>query len=132
MSQFRKLKSQLYKISHSSRRQQIISYITDHYSEPLSTEQMAKVCEFSESHFIKFFKSTIGITFTECLNSYRLSQAARLLLADTDEPIMDIARRCGFNSIPHFNRVFKKKYGITPSALRGTKSSPEKADPSLS
>ena len=111
---------------------QIISYITDHYNEPLSTEQMAKVCEFSESHFIKFFKSTIGITFTECLNSYRLSQAARLLLADTDEPIMDIARRCGFNSIPHFNRVFKKKYGITPSALRGTKSSPEKADPSLS
>ena len=55
---------------------QIISYITDHYSEPLSTEQMAKVCEFSESHFIKFFKSTIGITFTECLNSYRLSQAS--------------------------------------------------------
>ena len=96
---------------------QIISYITDHYSEPLST---------------KFFKSTIGITFTECLNSYRLSQASRLLLADTDEPIMDIARRCGFNSIPHFNRVFKKKYGITPSALRGTKSSPETADPSLS
>lgn len=111
---------------------QIISYITDHYSEPLSTEQMAKVCEFSESHFIKFFKSTIGITFTECLNSYRLSQASRLLLADTDEPIMDIARKCGFNSIPHFNRVFKKKYGITPSALRGTKSSPETADPSLS
>ena len=104
----------------------------DHYSEPLSTEQMAKVCEFSESHFIKFFKSTIGITFTECLNSYRLSQASRLLLADTDEPIMDIARRCGFNSIPHFNRVFKKKYGITPSALRGTKSSPETADPLLS
>ena len=77
-------------------------------------------------------KSTIGITFKECLNSYRLSQASRLLLADTDEPIMDIARRCGFNSIPHFNRVFKKKYGITPSALRGTKSSPETADPSLS
>lgn len=48
---------------------QIISYITDHYSEPLSTEQMAKVCEFSESHFIKFFKSTIGITFTECLKT---------------------------------------------------------------
>ena len=97
-----------------------------------STEQMAKVCEFSESHFIKFFKSTIGITFTECLNSYRLSQASRLLLADTDEPIMDIARKCGFKNIPHFNRVFKKKYGITPSVLRGTKSSPETADPSLS
>ena len=38
---------------------QIISYITDHYSEPLSTEQMAKVCEFSESHFIKFFKLSL-------------------------------------------------------------------------
>ena len=138
---------------------QIISYITEHYSEPLSTEQMAKVCDFSESHFIKFFKSTIGITFTECLNSYRLSQASRLLLANANEPIMDTARKCGFNSISYFNRVFKKKYGITPSALRAsnlpvrnenvsadtetslsdsssglidTESSPEMADPSLS
>ena len=138
---------------------QIISYITEHYSEPLSTEQMAKVCDFSESHFIKFFKSTIGITFTECLNSYRLSQASRLLLSNADEPIMDTARKCGFNSISYFNRVFKKKYGITPSALRasnlpvrnetisadteislsdsssepiGTESSPEMANPSLS
>ncbi len=138
---------------------QIISYITEHYSEPLSTEQMAKVCGFSESHFIKFFKSTIGITFTECLNSYRLSQASRFLLSNADEPIMDTARKCGFNSISYFNRVFKKKYGITPSALRasalpirneptptdteatpsdtysefiGTESSPEMADPSLS
>lgn len=138
---------------------QIIRYITEHYSEPLSTEQMAKVCGFSESHFIKFFKSTIGITFTECLNSYRLSQASRLLLANTEKPIMDTARKCGFNSISYFNRVFKKKYGITPSALRAsalpvrteitptdtkaafgdasfkptdTESSPETADPSLS
>ena len=138
---------------------QIIRYITEHYSEPLSTEQMAKVCGFSESHFIKFFKSTIGITFTECLNSYRLSQASRLLLSNTDEPIMDTAKKCGFNSISYFNRVFKKKYGITPSALRAsalptrneatpadtqatpshtssepidTESSPETLDPSLS
>ncbi len=99
---------------------QIINYITEHYSEPLSTEQMAKVCGFSESHFIKFFKSTIGITFTECLNSYRLSQASRLLLSNTDETIMDTARQCGFNSISYFNRIFKKKYGITPSALRSS------------
>lgn len=138
---------------------QIINYITEHYGEVLSTEQMAKVCGFSESHFIKFFKSTIGITFTECLNSYRLSRASRLLLSNASEPIMDTARKCGFHSISYFNRVFKKKYGITPSMLRasnlparnetistdtetslsdsssepiGTESSPTKADPSLS
>lgn len=96
---------------------QIICYIMEHYSEHLSTSQMAKVCGFSESHFMKFFKSTIGIPFTECVNSYRLSQASRMLLSGSD-PISDIARKCGFENISYFNRLFKRKYGITPTKLR--------------
>lgn len=133
---------------------QIICYLTEHYSEPLSTEQLAKVCGFSESHFTKFFKSTIGITFTECVTSYRLSKASKFLISNSDEPIMDVAKKCGFHSISYFNRVFKKKYGITPTALResnrpirkeaiapetdtttdviDTKSAPTTLDPSLS
>ena len=96
---------------------QIICYIMEHYNEHLTTSQMAEVCDFSESHFMKFFKSTIGITFTECVNSYRLSRASRLLLSD-NMPIADIARLCGFDNISYFNRLFKRKYKITPTELR--------------
>ena len=96
---------------------QIISYITEHYREPLTMEQMARVCGFSESHFMKFFKSTIGITFTECLNNYRLSRAYALLPA-SDASISEVAAACGFDNTSYFNRLFKRKYGITPTSLR--------------
>lgn len=96
---------------------QIVDYITEHYREHLTLEQMAAFCGFSESHFMKFFKSVIGITFTECINNYRLSQAAQLL-ANESMPVSKVADYCGFENISYFNRLFKKKYGTTPSTYR--------------
>ncbi len=95
----------------------VIKYVELNYSSPMSITQMAQLAGFSESHFMKFFKQTMGISFNAYLNNYRLTLAARLLLG-TDETILSIASDVGFDNLSYFNRAFKKKYGKTPSSYR--------------
>ena len=59
----------------------------------------------------------MGTSFVDYLNDYRLSMASRMLVS-SDDNIIDIAAHCGYDNLSYFNRIFKKKYGITPSAYR--------------
>lgn len=95
----------------------VIKYVELNYAHPISIAQMADLAGFSESHFMKFFKQTMGVPFTAYLNSYRLTMAARLLL-QSDDTILSIATDIGFDNLSYFNRAFKKQYGMTPSAYR--------------
>lgn len=55
--------------------------------------------------------------FTEYLNDYRLSMAARLLAA-SGLSVLEIATRTGFDNLSYFNRLFKRKYRQTPGEYR--------------
>lgn len=97
----------------------VIKYVELNYAAPMSITQMAHLAGFSESHFMKFFKKTMGTSFTAYLNSYRLTIAARLLL-QSDDTILSIAADVGFDNLSYFNRAFKKQYGKTPSVYRSS------------
>ena len=96
----------------------VIKYVELHYASPMSIEQMAGLAGFSKSHFMKYFRQTMGVPFTAYLNSYRLTMAARLLL-QSDDTVLSIASEVGFDNLSYFNRAFKKQYGMTPSTYRG-------------
>lgn len=96
---------------------QILKYMKQHYPEKLSIKEMVEACGFSQSHFMKFFKITIGMPFTFYLNDYRLTMASRLLLSSEDT-ILTIAGDTGFENPSYFNRMFKQKFGITPREFR--------------
>ena len=81
-------------------------------------EKIAEICHYSPSHFMKFFKNHMGTSFIKYLNDFRLIKARTRILT-TEESILEIAGDCGFNNLSHFNRQYKKKYGITPSMTRG-------------
>ena len=102
----------------------ILNYLEANYRHDISIEEIADVCGFSSSHFMKFFKKNMGDSFINYLNDYRLSMAARTLLS-SDDNIIDIAADCGYDNLSYFNRIFKKKYGVTPSAYRKSNSSGE-------
>lgn len=95
----------------------LIKYIETNYASDITVKTAAKLCNFSESHFMKFFKECMNISFINYLNDYRLSMASRLLMTSTDS-ILSIALDSGFHNISYFNRSFKGKYGITPSQFR--------------
>ena len=83
----------------------------------ISIAEIAAQVEFSESHFMRYFKENMGTSFVDYLREYRLDMAARLLLV-SDASIISIAEEVGFDNLSYFNRAFKKKYGITPSQYR--------------
>ena len=96
---------------------QVLSNIEAHYDQKLTIESMAADCNYSASHFMRWFKDMTGSSFTDYLIEYRLGKAAQELKT-TDNTILEIAQRTGFDNISNFNRLFKKRLGVTPSFFR--------------
>lgn len=95
----------------------ILKQIETHYQDKLTIEDMARLCGFSCSHFMKFFKQQMGMSFIEYLNDYRLTMAARMLSASADT-VVSVAQEAGFENLSYFNRMFKRKFNMTPSQYR--------------
>ncbi|AWK51473.1 AraC family transcriptional regulator [Clostridium beijerinckii] len=95
----------------------ILNYIKEHYMDYISIKDMCSICNFSEYHFMRFFKKYIGMTCIEYINTYRLEIASKLL-DTTANSIMDISFEVGFNNVSYFNKLFKSKYKLTPREFR--------------
>lgn len=95
----------------------VLSEIDTRYDQKLTIEAMAECCNYSTSHFMRWFKEMTGTSFTEYLIEYRLGKAAQELKF-TNDTILEIAGRTGFDNISNFNRLFKKHFRMTPSQFR--------------
>jgi len=78
---------------------------------------VAKAVNTSTFYFCKLFKRTTGLTFTEYLARVRIEKAKALLL-EPNRRISEVAYDVGFQSLTHFNRVFRKIEGQSPSNYR--------------
>lgn len=95
----------------------VLSYITDHYHEKLYVQDLASQVNMNEQYFCRFFKRSIGKTPIDYINDYRLNKVIRLLEIG-DAQITEICLECGFNNMGNFQRLFKRKTGITPLQYR--------------
>ncbi len=95
----------------------IKSYIEDNLEFDIKISHIAKLFHYNEQYFGRFFKKETGKSFSDYLSLRRLIKAANLL-KNTDDTILLIANKSGFNNVTYFNKVFKKMYGITPSEYR--------------
>ena len=93
-------------------------YIREHYTEDLSLGQVAAAVHTSIFYFCKLFRRVTGTTFTEFVSRTRVERAKNLLL-NPNLRISEIAYEVGFQSLTHFNRVFKKIIGESPTEYRG-------------
>ncbi len=92
--------------------------IEERFSDPeLNLADVAAHAGLSRAHFSHLFHRETGVTFTHHVQSRRV-QEARRLLAETSRTITEICFDCGFNSLTHFNRVFRRSAGCSPSNFR--------------
>ncbi|HTX21809.1 MAG TPA: helix-turn-helix domain-containing protein [Candidatus Aquilonibacter sp.] len=93
-------------------------FIAEHQTEELSLEQVAKAVHTSKFYFCKMFRRATGINFTDYLSRVRTERAKNLLL-NPNLRVSEIAYEVGFQSLTHFNRVFKRILGQSPTDYRG-------------
>ncbi len=91
-------------------------YLRKHFREKIHRDQVAAHVGVHADHLTRLFRES-GEGFTRCLNAIRVRHAEQILL-DTPARISEIAFACGFDSIPHFNREFLKRAGLSPSQYR--------------
>lgn len=90
-------------------------FMTDNYANPeLNLKSVADYVGFNEKYFSSRFSKEIGNTFSAYLTDIRL-QKAKNLMNTTDMKMYEISDRVGYNNVEHFNRMFKKTFGISPS-----------------
>lgn len=97
------------------------AYIVGHQADPIDLENVAHAMHVSTFYFCKMFKKGTGLTFTEYLGRVRIEKANTLLL-NPHLRISEIAYDVGFQSLTHFNRVFRQICGQSPTAFRASKS----------
>ena len=98
--------------------EQIMNYFEDHYSEKISLDRIAENMYLSPFYVSKLFKSETGSTPIRHLIDIRLSKARELLENGWEGSIQEVAARVGYEDAYHFSKLFKKKYGLSPSQVR--------------
>jgi AraC-like DNA-binding protein/mannose-6-phosphate isomerase-like protein (cupin superfamily) len=95
----------------------ICEFIELHHAQPLTLVQICQLCGMSSSAFSSKFKQQVGKTFVEFRNHTRI-EVAKTLLFNTDEKIISISNKVGFDDLSFFNRTFKQVVGLSPGDFR--------------
>ena len=98
--------------------EQIIEYFEDHYAEKISLDQIADNMYLSTAYVSKIFKSETGNTPIRHLIDIRLERAKELLEKGWEGSIQEIAMQVGYDDAYHFSKLFKKRYGVSPSKVQ--------------
>jgi AraC-like DNA-binding protein/ligand-binding sensor protein len=91
--------------------------IEERSGDPLTLTDIARSVHASTFHFCKIFKRATGMTFTQYLSMVRIAKAKKLL-ANPQARISEVAYEAGFASLTHFNRMFRRIAGQSPTDFR--------------
>lgn len=96
---------------------QVKTYIKEHLQEDMSRESLASMVYLNADYLSHLFKKETGYSLTNYIIEERIKKA-KILLADRNMNVRDIAISCGFQNISYFSRQFKKSTGMTPREFR--------------
>ena len=101
-------------IYDGSRIDKIIAYLNKNYTRQIDLNEISSLAAMNPAAFCRFFKRKTGKSFKNYILEMRIGYACKLLLMG-DMNISQISVECGFDTISHFNKSFKKHTGFTPS-----------------
>jgi AraC-like DNA-binding protein/mannose-6-phosphate isomerase-like protein (cupin superfamily) len=94
--------------------QSAVLYVDRHFREPIALSDAAGVAHLSPNYFSERFRQVVGTSFQTYLQDRRL-RFARSLLASTELSVTEVCHAAGFNSLSHFGRAYRRRYGVAPS-----------------
>lgn len=84
----------------------------------LSRDDFVKLTGLNKNKVGKILQQNTGLSTTGYINKKRLEYAVKLLKNSPDNTIQNVADACGLPNVPTFNRLFRSKFGMTPSEYR--------------
>ncbi|GAA0401966.1 hypothetical protein GCM10009530_62310 [Microbispora corallina] len=91
-----------------------VRYVDRHFREPISLADAARRAHLSPNYFSERFREYTGSSFQVYLQERRL-RFARSLLASTSLSVTEVCHAAGFNTLSHFGRAYRRRYGSAPS-----------------
>ena len=95
----------------------VISYMEEHYSQPVTLQNLADTVPCSSQYLCRFFKDIAGIPPIQYLIHLRVNRAC-YLFEHTSKSVLEVALDCGFENVSYFIRKFKEIKGCTPKEYR--------------
>jgi len=95
----------------------IVRYLEANYMHSVSLQDIADTLSLNKNYLCTVFKNDCKYTIIDCLTTIRLSKASELISC-SDLSLKQIAADTGFVNLSHFNKTFKKMFGITPGQYR--------------
>ncbi|MBR0869351.1 helix-turn-helix transcriptional regulator [Bradyrhizobium tropiciagri] len=110
----------------AARHSAVLAYIEANFQDPGLSVQTAARGQGISPRYLQRLMASSGSSFTGHVNELRLQQAFKLLtrLDAGPQRISDIALEVGFSDVSHFNRLFRARFGDSPSGVRGTGKDP--------
>lgn len=103
-------------VTHSGIRRALI-FVRRHFTEPITLSQVALEAGLSRFHLCRLFRRQVGLSFRGYLQGLRIDHA-RMLLADRRLTVSEVAYATGFNDLSHFDKVFNRLVGVSPTEYR--------------
>jgi two-component system response regulator YesN len=97
--------------------EKIKQFIHTNYSNNITRTEVAAYVYLTPEYLAKLFKKETGINIKDYINQYRLEEA-KMMLAQSDKKISDIAIEVGFDNFSYFTTLFKKNTGMAPNDYR--------------
>lgn len=92
-------------------------HLDEHFAEEVKLDELAKRSRISKAYLCRAFRRHTGRTVLEYVHQRRVEKAM-VLLDSTEQRIAEIAEACGFKDLSHFNRIFRRVAGASPSDFR--------------
>jgi AraC-like DNA-binding protein len=102
-----------------------LDFMEAHYAEPLTLPLVAKAAGLSVSRLAHVFKAQVGMSITAYLNMVRVNWA-RYYLTNSSLRVSETAFQVGFGNLSHFNHVFRRATGLSPTQYRRQQTSTRK------
>ena len=97
--------------------EKVSAYIMDHYMDTLTVRELAELNGVTENRLYYIFSKYAGMGPGDYLMVYRLNRGKELLITG-DAQIQAVAKSVGYTDALYFSRIFKKRFGVTPSEIR--------------
>lgn len=97
--------------------QQVREFVESNLATDIKLGAMANICGVSSEHFLRLFRSTMGVSPHQYVLNLRIGRA-KVMLGDPTRSLTEVAMQCGFAHQQHLTSTFRRFTGLTPGRYR--------------